>query len=426
MSNKLLPEGIAFAILFVLFEGWLITIYGVWIGYLEGEEAKHDVESYYNFFRDINVMIFFGFGFLMTFMRRYAFSALGYTFLITAFVCQWSVPLGLFFREVTIYEDDIGDAFDVRVGMGCKDLVEALFAGATVMITFGVIIGRVSPLQMLIIGILEPVFYWLNIYIILFQLEALDIGGGMTIHAFGAYFGMTLSRFFTTRKSAENMGQFSNYTNDIFSFAGTFFLFLMWPSFNGVLATHGAGQIHSFVNTFLSLTGAIVSTFVLSRLYCGFKFDVMHLQNAPLAGGVAMGVAADLNLQPGGAIGIGVIAGALSTTGYKFLMPFLRKKLLIQDVCGVHNLHGMPGILSGLVGVFATLRIGLNEENEFPHGESQAALQIAALGITIGLAIFGGLITGVICKLAEKLRPLEEDEYFEDKVFFEMPKGEQD
>ena len=33
-----------------------------------------------------------------------------------------------------------------------------------------------------------------------------------------------------------------------------------------------------------------------------------------------------------------------------FLQPWLAKKLKIHDTCGVHNLHGMPGVLAGLIG----------------------------------------------------------------------------
>lgn len=30
--------------------------------------------------------------------------------------------------------------------------------------------------------------------------------------------------------------------------------------------------------------------------------------------------------------------------------PFLEKTLKIQDTCGIHNLHAMPGVIGGIVG----------------------------------------------------------------------------
>lgn len=45
-----------------------------------------------------------------------------------------------------------------------------------------------------------------------------------------------------------------------------------------------------------------------------------------------MGVAADLNLNPGGAIASGIVAGALSTLGYMHLTPFLAK----VDLFSIH------------------------------------------------------------------------------------------
>lgn len=35
---------------------------------------------------------------------------------------------------------------------------------------------------------------------------------------------------------------------------------------------------------------------------------------------------------------------------YSLWQPILESKLKIQDTCGVHNLHGMPGVLGAIVG----------------------------------------------------------------------------
>jgi hypothetical protein len=76
------------------------------------------------------------------------------------------------------------------------------------------------------------------------------------------------------------------------------FFCLQWPSFNGALAsiavTEGGHdvadpllipqQYYCVCNTLLSLLGSCLSTFATSALLNGGKFDMMHIQNASLAG----------------------------------------------------------------------------------------------------------------------------------------------
>ena len=50
-----------------------------------------------------------------------------------------------------------------------------------------------------------------------------------------------------------------------------------------------------------------------------------HLQNATLAGGVAVGACADLMLTPGGAVTVGALAGILSTCGFKYIQVLLER-----------------------------------------------------------------------------------------------------
>ena len=48
--------------------------------------------------------------------------------------------------------------------------------------------------------------------------------------------------------------------------AGTLFLWLFWPSFNGALAV-GNAQTRAVVNTFYSMTGSVMAAFIFSMFF---------------------------------------------------------------------------------------------------------------------------------------------------------------
>ena len=50
-------------------------------------------------FQDVHVMIFVGFGFLMTFLQRYGYSAVGFNFLLAAFGIQWALLMQGWFHS---------------------------------------------------------------------------------------------------------------------------------------------------------------------------------------------------------------------------------------------------------------------------------------------------------------------------------------
>jgi ammonium transporter Rh len=75
--------------------------------------------------------------------------------------------------------------------------------------------------------------------------------------------------------------------------------------------------------------------------------------NSTLAGGVAIGSASDLVVTAGASMFIGCLAGIISAIGYAKLTPYLQEKIGLHDTCGVHNLHGMPGVLGGVVGAIS-------------------------------------------------------------------------
>ena len=101
-----------------------------------------------------------------------------------------------------------------------RSLVTAEFAAATVLITYGAVLGKVSRLQLLVIGTLEVVFYAINELIAVEFLKYADAGGSVIIHTFGAYFGLALSRVLYTKKALDNPKEESNYHSDLFAMIG--------------------------------------------------------------------------------------------------------------------------------------------------------------------------------------------------------------
>jgi len=93
----------------------------------------------------------------------------------------------------------------------------------------------------------------------------------MTIHAFGAYYGLTVSLILSQKTKPVSKPE-SNYVSNIIAMVGTLFLWLFWPSFNfGASAQTPFEQNMIVANTLLSLTGSCVTTLVFSGLL-GHKF----------------------------------------------------------------------------------------------------------------------------------------------------------
>lgn len=79
--------------------------------------------------------------------------------------------------------------------------------------------------------------------------------------------------------------------------SGTVFLWLFWPSFNSA-ALKGDNQQRAIINTLLSISASCVITFAVSAAVSkDKKFNMVHVQNSTLAGGVAIGTAAGMSLD---------------------------------------------------------------------------------------------------------------------------------
>ncbi|XP_035134943.3 ammonium transporter Rh type B [Callithrix jacchus] len=390
-----------------------------------GNHSNAENEFYFRYpsFQDVHAMVFVGFGFLMVFLQRYGFSSVGFTFLLAAFALQWSTLVQGFLHSF--------DSGHIHVGM--ESMINADFCAGAVLISFGAVLGKTGPAQLLLMALLEVVLFGVNEFVLLNLLGVRDSGGSMTIHTFGAYFGLVLSRVLyrpQLEKSRHRQG--SVYHSDLFAMIGTIFLWIFWPSFNSALTALGAGQHRTALNTYYSLAASTLGTFALSALVGeDGRLDMVHIQNAVLAGGVVVGTSSEMMLTPFGALAAGFLAGTVSTLGYKFFTPILELKFKVQDTCGVHNLHGMPGVLGALLGVLMA-RLATHEaygdglESVFPliakgqrSATSQAMHQLFGLFVTLLFASVGGALGGLLLKLPFLDSP-PDSQCYEDQVHWEV------
>lgn len=381
---------------------------------------SNTINNYYPFFQDVHVMIFIGFGFLMTFLKKYAHSSLGFNFYLAALCIQYSILINGFFHNLFANNWH-------KIYLNIESLITGDFAAGAVLITFGALLGKLNLIQLVFVALLELIFYSINESIGVQKFKAVDMGGSMYVHMFGAYFGLAVSYMVTDKNQLEknkaNNG--SNYISDVFAMIGTIFLWIYWPSFNGALAV-GNAQHRVVINTVLSLCNSCLTAFLISRLLRpGHKFNMVDIQNATLAGGVAVGSSADLVIAPHGSLIIGFIAGLISVLGYIYLQPKL-EEYGIYDTCGVHNLHGIPGLIGGIAGFISASFVsdnlyGDNISEIFPGrsddrtAAAQGLFQLAALTTTLSISIISGLLTGFCVKT---LLP-NYQEYYHDKVHWE-------
>jgi len=339
----------------------------------------------------IMAMLLVGFGFLMVFVRKYGRSAITATFLLVSVAIPAYIMLvnsGLFGAEKVPEIDS---------------LILSEFAAASLLITAGAILGRLKMWQYILLGVLFIPAYMFNEHIMLgngFGLitsgSFIDVGGSIVIHAFGAIFGIGVAMSMTTKKEFETEIE-TDYTSDRFSLLGSMILWIFWPSFCAALVLPQE-VVHTAINVILALSGATVATYFFTTLLRG-KIDAADIANASLAGGVAIGSVCN-TASPAEAIIIGLLAGTISTMGFALVQSRLQKGLKLIDTCGVSNLHGIPGLFGGLAALVVIPGINISA-------------QLTGIGLTIAIAIIGGLITGKILSFTGRRNtPYTDEEEF--------------
>lgn len=186
-------------------------------------------------------MIFIGFGFLMTFLKKYGLSAVSLNLLCSALAIEvFTLVYGFFHLQcdtpkvgkliltlVYLYDlqieyfsvncTDSWPNIDINVG----SLISADFATAAVLISFGVVLGVTSPLQLIVMTVFEIIIFVFNEIIGRDIIGAVDAGDTIFVHLFGAYFGLAVVRVLHNPEHATSSKEGSSYNSDLFSMVGS-------------------------------------------------------------------------------------------------------------------------------------------------------------------------------------------------------------
>lgn len=116
------------------------------IGLFHSEYGTFNLAAY-EIYLGVALMMLIGFGYLMTFLKQYGLGAVGFTFIITCLTVQINVLLA---ACIPNYRTPVIDA---------SSLMDGNFAAAAVLISYGCIIGKASPSQLVAMSILESVVF---------------------------------------------------------------------------------------------------------------------------------------------------------------------------------------------------------------------------------------------------------------------------
>lgn len=325
----------------------------------------------------VMAMLMVGFGFLMVFVKKYGYGAVTATYIAVSVV----LPYYMFLKKMHIF----GEPAELTMDR----LILAEFCAASILIAMGAFLGRLKMSQYIIMALIFVPSYMLNEWIMLDngmglipKGQLIDTGGSIVIHQFGAYFGLGVIVRMTTSEDFNKKIESDKISNQ-FSMLGSMVLWIFWPSFCAAPAEISKMPLAA-VNTVLSLCGATVATYIASTMIRK-KIAIEDMANAALAGGVAIGSSC-AHTTPKASLILGFVAGILSVIGFALIQPRVQRAIKGIDTCGVHNLHGMPGILGGLAAIFIAKDV-------------VPGLQIKGVFVTFIIAWITGLAAGTIVSL---------------------------
>ncbi|HAH63852.1 MAG TPA: ammonia permease [Treponema sp.] len=233
---------------------------------------------------------------------------------------------------------------------------------------------------------------------LLYKLGAVDFAGGDVVHISSGVSALVLAVLLGKRK---NYGKAAYHPHNVpFVLLGAALLWFGWFGFNAGSAL-GANALaaHAFMTTNTSAAAAMLSWLLI---------EVVKNGKPTLVGastGLVIGLVA---ITPGAGfvpVWASIITGALVSPICYFFITAVKPKFGYDDALDVFGCHGVGGIWGGVAtGLFARKSINPSTAwNGLVFGEYHLFVrQLAAVGITICVAVCGTLIAYGITMLVTK------------------------
>ncbi|MFO1540939.1 MAG: ammonium transporter [Chloroflexota bacterium] len=292
-------------------------------------------------------------------------------------------------------------SIDGTVGAnGVPDLVFAMFQGKFAIITPALIAGAFAErvrfrgyivfIALWTLFVYSPLAHWVWAADgFLFQLGAIDFAGGTVVHISAGISGLVAALYIGSRRGYPRTAMQPN--NLVMVMMGVGLLWVGWFGFNaGSSLSSGAKTAQALAVTQAAAAAAAVAWIAIEAVRHR-KVTALGVASGILAGLVAITPAAGV-VTPAGAIALGFAASALC---YGAIL--LKNRLGFDDSLDVFGIHGVAGIVGGLLLAFFIRAV------EMPAGRSIIdQLGVQALGVAVTI-VFASAVTLVIVVLVDKL-----------------------
>lgn len=255
----------------------------------------------------------------------------------------------------------------------------------------------------------SPVAHWVWGGGFLGAMGVLDYAGGTVVHINAGVCGLVTALVLGKRRGYPTEPMPPH--NLILTFIGASLLWVGWFGFNaGSAVTSGANAGMAMAVTQIATAAAALAWMFVEWMFKG-KPSVLGICSGAVAGLVAITPASGF-VQPGGALVIGFVAGAIcfwSATSLKHMMGYDDS----LDAFGVHAIGGIVGAI--LTGVFARASVmtGSSSAPDMTKGglldghPEQVLTQLYGIGIVI---VFDVVVSFILLKVIDLVIGLRVDE----------------